>query len=214
MAQRPKDEIRRAIVSAAAAELAGAGFERTTLAGVAARAGVSVGNVYRYFASKEELFRAAVPDELANDVARLVQARIEAMGRERHPDALAAEHPYWDIVRALTALSLEHRETLLFLLSRAEGTAHEGYFEDRVRDLSRAALAYARRAYPGLKVSAADERALHRAYHAFLSGLVVTLREETRPAALEHGIARLTTYHLGGLRALFEQLAEGRKEPR
>lgn len=208
MAQRPKDEIRRAIVGAAAAELAEVGLERTTLAGVAARAGVSVGNVYRYFGSKEELFRAAVPDELAADVARLVQARIEAMGRQKHPSELAAEHPYWEIVRALTALSLEHREALLFLLSRAEGSAHEGYFAERVRDLTRAALAYARRAYPGLRVSAADERAVQRAYHAFLSGLVVTLREETRPAALEHGIARLTTYHLGGLKALFERLAE------
>lgn len=214
MAQRPKDEIRRAIVNAAATELASVGFERTTLAGVAARAGVSVGNVYRYFGSKEELFRAAVPDELAKDVARLVQARIEALGREKDPAELAAEHPYWETVRELTTLSLEHREALLFLLSRADGTAHEGYFDERVRDLSRAALTYAGRAYPGLKVSAADQRALHRAYHAFLSGLVVTLREETRPAALEHGIARLTTYHQGGLRALFEELAEAGKEPR
>lgn len=215
MAQRPKEDVRRAIVDAAVAELASVGFEGTTLAGVAARAGTSVGNVYRYFASKEELFAAAIPDELAREVAGLVRARIEALGAERDPAVLGAEHRYQAIVRELVALTSAHRERLLFLLSRAHGTAHATYFDDRVEDLTRSALAYAERAYPTFRPSAADRRVLRRAYHAFLVGLVVTLREETRPTALERAIARLTTYHLAGLRALFQELAsEKPKEPR
>ncbi len=65
MAQRPKEEMRRAILAAAQAELASVGFEKTTLANVATRAGTSIGNVYKYFSGKEELFAAAVPDGIA-----------------------------------------------------------------------------------------------------------------------------------------------------
>lgn len=59
------------------------GFRRTTLAEVAARAGVSKGTVYLYFASKDALFRAVVQ----NRVVTLIAAAEAAA--QRHDGSVA-----------------------------------------------------------------------------------------------------------------------------
>ncbi|CAN5553252.1 hypothetical protein BH09MYX1_BH09MYX1_24160 [soil metagenome] len=45
MAQRQKEEVRAALVAAAAEELCAVGFERATLSAIAERAGTSIGNL-------------------------------------------------------------------------------------------------------------------------------------------------------------------------
>ncbi len=58
---RVKTDARRsAIVAAAWAEFREQGFERATMAGINARAGGSRATLYGYFASKDELFSAAL----------------------------------------------------------------------------------------------------------------------------------------------------------
>jgi AcrR family transcriptional regulator len=63
---------RRAIVTAAAAELATVGYERMNLETVAGAAGITRGAIYRYFDSKRELARVAVAESSASDWQHLV----------------------------------------------------------------------------------------------------------------------------------------------
>ena len=60
LAQRPKPEVRAAFVTAAASLFAEIGYDAATMGAVAERAGSSIGNLYKYFASKEELFVAVL----------------------------------------------------------------------------------------------------------------------------------------------------------
>lgn len=64
------------LLAAALAVFGERGFRQTTLEEVAARAGVSKGTVYLYFASKDDLFRAVVEHK----VAALLEP-VEAMAR-------------------------------------------------------------------------------------------------------------------------------------
>jgi AcrR family transcriptional regulator len=59
------------IVAAALELFAERGFAATRLDDVAARAGVSKGTLYLYFASKEELFKAVVRESLLPNIARV-----------------------------------------------------------------------------------------------------------------------------------------------
>jgi AcrR family transcriptional regulator len=63
--RRRKDERPGEIVEAGLAEFAATGFAATRLEDVAKRAGIAKGTIYRYFASKEALFEAAVRSRLA-----------------------------------------------------------------------------------------------------------------------------------------------------
>lgn len=58
--QVQKAEIRQAIRDAAFDEFEEKGFQKSSLRNIAARAGISVGNVYRYHANKKALFESLV----------------------------------------------------------------------------------------------------------------------------------------------------------
>jgi AcrR family transcriptional regulator len=99
----PQDEAvldrRRDILDAAERRFARAGFHRTTMQDVAAEAGMSPGNLYRYFASKEALVaglcecdRAGLVDEFA-EVAKSGADFMKAFRElgQRHFENAAAD---------------------------------------------------------------------------------------------------------------------------
>lgn len=83
--RRRKDARPGEIVAAALACFAERGFGATRLDDVAARAGVSKGTLYLYFAGKEDLFRAVVRDSVLPFLAR---AETEAAAFEGPTPAL------------------------------------------------------------------------------------------------------------------------------
>jgi AcrR family transcriptional regulator len=74
--ERQKEERRRAIAASAIALFAGRGYAGTTLEEIAARAGVSVPTIFKYFASKQEILleMLAAADRRAITGARLASA--------------------------------------------------------------------------------------------------------------------------------------------
>jgi AcrR family transcriptional regulator len=89
-AARPEE-----LVEAALAVFGERGFRATTLEEVAARAGVSKGTVYLYFASKDDLFRAVVEAKVVT-----LLASAEAMARTHAGSAtellVDVVHRMWD----------------------------------------------------------------------------------------------------------------------
>ncbi len=87
-ATAPSDSRTRArVLSAAQERFAAFGYRRTAIAEIARDAGVAAGTLYRYFESKEEIFRAVMRDLLERwlDRARSVLAEpgtaVERLGR-------------------------------------------------------------------------------------------------------------------------------------
>lgn len=205
MAQRQKDEVRRAIVAAAADELASVGFEKATLAAIASRAGTSTGNLYRYFANKEELFDATIGVELTGTLRRLLERRVEALGSARSVSGLGPNHPYRTASEELQRFAFAHRSEVVFLLLRAEGTRFASFADDLVAELVRLALAYAKGAYPERRIGPRERRSLVRIYRGFLGAVASILAEETTLRGFEEATEQFSTYHLSGLRALFSR---------
>lgn len=71
-------QTRQAIVNAALEEFLDKGFAEATVASISKRAAVAKGLIYRYFATKEELFSAVVQQEI-------VHAHIEVDESKRKP---------------------------------------------------------------------------------------------------------------------------------
>lgn len=207
MPQRQKEEVRNAIVQAAAEVFAQHGFDGATLAGIAARAHTSVGNVYKYFDGKQSLLSAAVPAGFIAELERRLDERVAALGVEHDVLVLPPDHAYHQASDALLTFAFSHRARLLFLLSRAAGTPHAPFRDKLLRQLVGWALRYAKQAYPTLPWTRARKRALTRIYEAFLTQLAGMLSDERSKSALGEAIRSFTTYHLAGLRALFTSYA-------
>jgi AcrR family transcriptional regulator len=203
MAQRPKPEVREAILKAAAEAFADGGFERAALGEIVERAGTSIGNLYKYFSNKDELFAEFLPRGFTTELTSRVRAQVEALRSEPDVFSLGDEHPYRRASEELLAFTIEHRERVVFLLLRAQGTKHERFAGQVVRILVELALEHARTTYPTFAVTPASKRALTRIYRAFVTTLGTILAEERAEHAVREAVTSQTTYHLSGLKALF-----------
>lgn len=202
--QRPKQEVRARFVAAAAASFAELGFAATTMAAVAARAGSSIGNLYKYFAGKDALFAAAVPERLVRDIRRLTRARIAALGTLRDVDLVAPGARYHVLAGELLELCLANRDAVIVLLGRPEGTPYASFPEDFVRRLVAWALGYARGAWPAVRHTGELRFALRRIYRNYLAGIAEAFATFPEPARLRVAVDHLTAHHQGGLARLFQ----------
>lgn len=203
MPQRPKTQVRAAILQAAAEAFAEAGFERAALGDIVERAGTSIGNLYKYFRNKDELFAEFIPRGFAADLTDRVRAQVEALRAEPDVFSLDDQHPYRRASEELLAFSIAHRERVVFLLLRAKGTRHERVVSRLVRVLVELAIQHARTTYPAFVITPGVKRALARIYSAFVATLGRILEEERSEQAVREAVALQTTYHLSGLGALF-----------
>lgn len=204
MAQVPKPHVREAFVAAAAQTFAELGFAATTMAAVAERARSSVGNLYKYFGNKQELFDAAVPSELVRELTIRTRARMRALGAAKDVRELGPGAPYHALAGDLLDYCLANRAAVVVVLTRAEGTPFASFTADFVENLCQWALDYARGPYPALKVTKALRFALRHAYRSFISGVAEALRLFPDEADARAVVSLLTSQHQGGLKRLFE----------
>lgn len=127
MPQVLKDEVRHRILDAAARTFAAEGFDGATIMAIAARAGLGGATLYRYYASKEELFNAVVPPAVAKEFSRLLARRVRSLGAATARAGADAEE--------LLRFWIDHRLAVVLLLDRAAGTPYAKFGERFVDDL-------------------------------------------------------------------------------
>ena len=65
MAQILKEELRKAIIESAKQEFLNNGYENASMRNIAKKANMTVGNLYRYFESKDDIHKQIVSNTLA-----------------------------------------------------------------------------------------------------------------------------------------------------
>jgi AcrR family transcriptional regulator len=211
MAQRPKEHVREGIVRAAAGLFAEIGFPQATMAAVAARAGTSVGNVYKYFDGKDALLEAVLPSAFVDELHDLTRQRVEALGDVRDLRTLPPSSRYHVLAGELLDTALANRERVVILLGRAEGTPFASFASDFTDRLVTWALAYARKAYPSVRPSRGMRFALRRIYLGYFAAIADAFTVFHTEEAIRDAVSHLTAHHQGGLKNLFEVAASGKQ---
>ena len=148
-------ELRRSEILAAAAKVfAGKGFDATRMEEIAAAAGLAKGTLYRYFASKDEVYEATVQQAL-DKLAVLTEERVRQTPEFRGKLAafvavrMAFWHQHQQLYRIIVGINGQEnhrrrsyrwqRETVLYLAAMFEAAAQGG--EIPVQDYLAAAWA-------------------------------------------------------------------------
>jgi AcrR family transcriptional regulator len=196
MVQVLKDEVKQAIADAALDVFATEGFGRATMADIARRAGVSTGNVYRYFESKDALLAAVLPAEVPRRLTRLLRQRMQSFGSAADAHALASEE--------LLAFTIEHRQQVVFLLARAGESPYERFAERTIDVL----VELAGERFSELRPASTEQHAntrqlvLRQIYENLVVSTARILERFSEPAQIRAAVADYGTFHLGGLVAL------------
>ncbi len=207
MSQYLKTEVQERILEAALRAFATVGFQSTSVAAIAADAGVSTGNVYRYFDSKQTLFDTVLPETFPRSLERLIRARLRAARGSRDPAAVrrAGSSAYRAVADELVEFSLEHRLRVLVLLERSDGTPYEGFADSLVDLLVEGALDHARSLGRTPRPTRPASFALRRIYANFLGAMGSALSLGGEASEMRAVIECYTTYHLSGLAAFLDQ---------
>jgi AcrR family transcriptional regulator len=203
MVQIRKPEIEQRLIGAARHVFAARGVPATSMAQIADHAGVSTGNVYRYFASKDELVRAAVPPATVRTLQGLIRRRVRALAGVADVATLAADAPYRVISAELLEFCVAHRLEVVILLGRAADTPYERVAPELIRTLVRLAIAYAGTLRPAVQVTPTTRVVLDQIYRGFVQAMVAILTRFDEPAAIRAAVERFGAYHLTGLARLF-----------
>ncbi len=125
-----KEDIKSEILRQARREFREKGYRGANLREIARAAGMTVGNIYRYFGSKDELFR----DLLAPIIGNIEMMKL---GLKRHEtsemDSQTEKAEHEQMVMVVYGFIQKYREDLKLLLTRSGGSSLENYQEELIR---------------------------------------------------------------------------------
>jgi AcrR family transcriptional regulator len=131
MIQTKKDDVKERIEEAALKIFARDGFAGATMAAIAREAGLSVGNIYRYYKSKDELFYSALSPDFVCDFSGQIGLKMKtADGVEL--DKVKEFRPMQIRDQAVKTFFADNRLRIVILLTHATGTQYERFRNDLI----------------------------------------------------------------------------------
>ncbi|AFM42280.1 transcriptional regulator [Desulfosporosinus acidiphilus SJ4] len=112
-----KDEVRNRIMTVAIKEFQDRGFLHASMRAIANNAGVAIGNVYRYFKNKEDLF-----NEIVEPVYKLFLG-IETIHKQEI-------YSFEEIVNDVMEVMKEYKSQLLIMVDKSTGTKYANFKEE------------------------------------------------------------------------------------
>ena len=194
--QTLKPEVRERVLLAGEAVFAEAGYAGATMAGIASRAGVSTGNVYRYFASKDALFDELFPPAFAAQFLALLRKRVRSLTEAPQLRALdpRAEADGQELLR----FWLDHRRKVVVVLSHAEGSRLASFRQQFVTLLVDATAADLRKA-SGRPLTKAQRLVLTTLFENTARMLVAILGSDASEADVVASFEEVRSYQDAGL---------------
>lgn len=203
-----KDEIREKILDAAKQRFARQRYNDTTIADISAESDVSVGNIYRYFRNKQELFAAAVTPELAASLEKMLLQSLRADGGAvpsvnlQRPAAMLRNAVTKDLhgcsvdEQALCQFLCQYWRESIILLEKDEGTPYEGL---RNRIVSQLCEEHSERLQ---NEASPAPNIIPVLYDNFIAGLVSILRTSQDSAQTMTALFKIIRFYRNGLRTI------------
>lgn len=124
MVQYKKDEIKEKIDLAALTVFAEKGYSKAKISDIAENAGISVGNIYRYYKSKEEIFYFILPESFLILVKSLLIEKISII-KDKNIEIYKELDKMWVLNDEFILFMIENKERILILFNNSQGTKYE-----------------------------------------------------------------------------------------
>lgn len=115
-----KEEVRQKVKKAAIAEFEENGYQKTSMRSIALNAGVTVGNLYRYFENKDDLFNVIIQpafQEIYKFIDEFARFKKSKLSEEKQKE---------DFIKmfeeSLIRIYIQHRSELVILLNGSKGS--------------------------------------------------------------------------------------------
>lgn len=132
MAQYKKEDIRKKILENAKAEFLELGYKNASVASIARKSQIGVGNVYRYFKNKEAILDAIVTP-VVERIKKTLIADTDHNDVNDHENIL---NIISEIMKEINDLSINYKEEIIIVLQGCETTKYFSIKEEIICSLS------------------------------------------------------------------------------
>jgi AcrR family transcriptional regulator len=201
-----KDDIRNSIVQSALIEFKKEGYLQASMRQIAQAAGMSSGNIYRYFKNKEELFDEIVQPVYEQYTVYIlgIRQKIDLSYTIEGPDT---QHYFSKIEVTLVELFKAYSTELMILLNRSQGSKYEGVKFDLI-SLTFAILegVIIAKKGKGTLLSKSESALARMLASTIMEGLCLILRDNEEGDTLKKLIDQFLFVHAVGITALIKQM--------
>jgi len=178
-----KDEIKSRIISSALNEFYNKGFVDASMRKIAKDANVAIGNVYRYFKSKEDLFYEVV-DPAYNSLINIKENNYKSTS-----DLVVFEA----VVDRIMLVFKEYRVQLSILIDKGKGTKYENIKDKLILVTVKEISDYLLPMLKEREVNIKEAFIFNVIAAAFLEGLFIILREYNDEDVIRYLVHELLT---------------------
>ncbi len=202
-----KPEVRQSILTAAENEFLERGFEKASLRGIAGRAGVTKGNIYIYFNSKDQLFTTLAAPAMEFFERSMNEPISDECVERNSRSASAAFRQHMKDTHAHFQTVLEHYTAFKLLFFHSAGSSVENCREYIIQMYSRQSRRYyallgERR--PEFKTDV-SEMFLHAMGACYVNAIEEIILHKPDKKEMQYFIEQITTFVHFGLEHMFKQ---------
>ena len=180
-----KDEIRNNIIAAALKEFTEKGYHDASMRVIAANAGVAIGNVYRYFKNKDELF---------NSIVEPVYTRFTSMVFDLYQpqDSIPEMHLLTeDITDKIMEFYAVHETELLILIDKSKGSKYEDIKDELISLVNFRIKSELAPLFKNHDIVLQDDYILYIIAATFIEGIFMAIRKYRDQAKIKELIGQL-----------------------
>ncbi len=191
-----KEEVQERIEEAAERVFARHGYRGAKMSEIAAEAGLSTGNLYRYFGSKEALFETVIDEGFVETFERLLDERVRALAST---ELTAPGSEARDAAETMLRFWMAHRLRVVILLDRAEGSAHADFGDAFVERLVGQTTKELRRELGKRRLPLVVHSTLEDVFQSSRRAVVSILETYERETEIRTAFAAFWAFQLAGL---------------
>jgi hypothetical protein len=202
MAQYKKDEIKDKIDAAALKVFAEKGYKDAKISDIGECGGISIGNIYRYYKSKEEIFDANVPGDFLETVKKLLHGKIAAV-KGTDIDFIEQSEEFWLINHEVIQFMVDHREHMLIVFHKNTGTKYENAKTELVEFLLQAIQDIHPIQFGQFLAANKQERVIRLIYENLIRMTLCILQDSKDIEEVRQHLKSIHSYHMFGIISLF-----------
>lgn len=170
------------------------------IADIAALAGVSTGNIYRYYKNKNEIFNSIIPESLPNEMRNTIIGKINAAKNE----SAAGSPAFQNITDVFIRFILANRKKFIIIFSGSKGTPCEHLESEMVEALLGAIRKIYPQKYAAYIKKYGNDFMPHLLYHNLFRVYGAVMARDTSTEEAEDELRQVSLYHFSGITSLFE----------
>jgi AcrR family transcriptional regulator len=205
--QTKKEEMRGRIRVAALKQFAERGFAHTKMSDIAKEARVSVGNIYRYFMNKDDLFYTLITPAMYQKFKNFIDEMFRSAQGTRLKDA----EKFRQLVKEYVHFLAQYRLQTIIVGEGCQGTLYENLKEE-VIELRQQHLQDYLRTLPGKEHICLNEEQkflLQVIYYNLMQGIIKIFKRYETPEEIEPALRNFLSYHFFGLDTLVSNIEPG-----